>query len=719
MAALAIVAVAAVMLLSGSNPAQADTASLTSNSEGGNLLPQQTDPTPTPPRHASPEPCPGETGNTNTEAARVVDSGHIALFDVYWNPGEGELTNTVCPPTVVHVPEDPGDEEEERPATPARDDRSPSSIDITAEPPTIIHIPSSAKVNLNTDATYTATKYHKVKQADDLENRDGSGTGDGDVWALPACPPGGSPAADGLCISFSAALLKDADWDGDIVFHLDHVHQIDIDEQDPRYVIVHDVTAAGEVATDPLWNSSDASESEVSVEAGGYNRPIWFFTDRGTYEFQVHIQGKPDQTEASKRPDGLDPISKDASVTSDVRDYIVHVGAEANLGVEVAMAAVPSDSNDTTLDPTEDVTVTVTASSAGPDMVPHTKVNVRLPDGLTYSSHTTDTTDTIECPDPDGGPTSTQETYCPGTGVWAVGSLNVTDDQNTATDDDPPTLTITATVDADTRGRDLTVETTISATEPVEITKEVDGVNTAVTYDVPVPDPTPGDDMDTDTITVSISPNAEPMFQIMRSVPENSAAGTSVGDRVAVREPDTGDTLTFDLTGIGAGNFTATSVSGGAQISVADGAHLNYEHNQSYDLVLTVSDGKDTNGNSDSDSDHSIAVQISLEDVAETVTATVGATVSGGIVTWTFTVTNPPAEATNAYYRFGLRNTATEELTAGVQSRSSLVASLTHNDNFPYVSGAYRVEGSIQYDADGATHYVHADVSGDQIITIP
>ena len=102
-AALAIVAVAAVMLLSGGAPAQATTATLTPvlNEDGAAERPQLTTPTPTPtptPRtHATPEPCPGEAGNTNTEAARVVDSGHIALFDVYWNPVELEADQHVLP----------------------------------------------------------------------------------------------------------------------------------------------------------------------------------------------------------------------------------------------------------------------------------------------------------------------------------------------------------------------------------------------------------------------------------------------------------------------------------------------------------------------------------------------------------------------------------------------------------------------------------------------
>ena len=210
------------------------------------------------------------------------------------------------------------------------------------------------------------------------------------------------------------------------------------------------------------------------------------------------------------------------------------------------------------------------------------------------------------------------------------------------------------------------------------------------------------------------------MFQVTRSVPENSPATTVVGDPVAVKEPDTGDTLTFGLTGDGAGNFAASAdANGNAQITVAEGAHLNYEHKRSYDLVLTVSDGKDASGNADPAVDHTIGVQVSLEDVDETVAATVQVTKHDGFITWTFTVANPPADATHAFYRISLTNTRTELITGGGWSRDSLSASFTHNDSFPYAPATYRVGGIVQYVADGATHYVHADIIGDQTITFP
>ncbi len=219
------------------------TTALPTSGGSDSLLPQPQSKTPTP-RHAAPKPCPGEKGNTNDVAVSLVDSVHVALFDVYWNPVEKELTNTSCPPTVTHVPEQKG-----RGGHTARDDRFPSSIDIDK---TIIPIPNSAKVTLN-ETDYPKTKYGDLWIADAKEDRDTDdngtpdGVGDGIVWALPACPPEGTPASNDLCITFSAALLNPLDWtdlnekDGFVVeYLLDHVHQTDIDRQDPRYTLAYE-----------------------------------------------------------------------------------------------------------------------------------------------------------------------------------------------------------------------------------------------------------------------------------------------------------------------------------------------------------------------------------------------------------------------------------------------------------------------------------------------
>ena len=150
------------------------------------------------------------------------------------------------------------------------------------------------------------------------------------MWALQACPPNGTPPAGGLCISYSAALLDPAYWVGNIEYLVGHVHQVDIDKQDPRYVLVYDVPDGEGGRAVLRWDSSDGRVDEVEVAPGGYDRPMWFFTSRGAYEFQVHIRGNPNTTRD-------DPRSKDESVTSDVREYILHVGAESDLGVEATV----------------------------------------------------------------------------------------------------------------------------------------------------------------------------------------------------------------------------------------------------------------------------------------------------------------------------------------------------------------------------------------------
>ena len=130
--------------------------------------------------------------------------------------------------------------------------------------------------------------------------------------------------------------------------------------------------------------------------------------------------------------------------------------------------------------------------------------------------------------------------------------------------------------------------------------------------------------------------NHEPLFNVTRSVEENSAAGTNVGAPILVKDLDA-DTLCFALAGLGAhenftihgstdeedaekcGTLTAVNRSGddpmSAQIQVKEGANLDYESIDFYDIKLLVSDGQDHEGNVDlSTIDDSILVSISLTD---------------------------------------------------------------------------------------------------------
>lgn len=527
-AVLAIGAMVAVALMAGGTPAQATTASLTPDANEGGSAPQQTDPTPTP-RHKAPEACPEEDGNTNT-LETVVSSGHIALFDVYWNTEEEELTNNPCPPTVEHVPAS-GPTETNPAGTEASDDRTASNINIEQ---TIIHIPDSAKVDLSaTDTPYPQGRYQRLWEADDLENPDGDG--DRMVWVVPACPPDGSPGTDELCIAFSAALLNPEDWrdpdgnptdNGNVQYHLDHVHQTDTDRQDPRYVLTYPAQQAGSTDTVvAIWDSSDAEDNTIEVEPGKYARPVWFFTSPASFEFQVHVTGHP----KVQRDDGVTPVSEDESVSGDVREYLFHVGHMANLSVGVT--AANADSTDSTYDPGDKVTITVTANNSGPDTAASTKVDVTLPEGLTYVAP--DTANDYESYD-----------EATRTVTWSVGDLGVTDGSDGyLTDADAQTLTIMAMVGSDAGCAELPITAEIYATETIQSTEVVEL------------DPRTANNAATATITPVEDPNANLNFFIGRSVAENAPHDTHVGSQIFVNVPDNVGDREYSLIGEGAEKF--------------------------------------------------------------------------------------------------------------------------------------------------------------------
>ena len=96
------------------------------------------------------------------------------------------------------------------------------------------------------------------------------------------------------------------------------------------------------------------------------------------------------------------------------------------------------------------------------------------------------------------------------------------------------------------------------------------------------------------------------------SVDENTASGEAIGDPITANDPD-GDALTYTLTGTDAASFSIDSSTG--QISTRD--PLDHETMDTYHLAVSVRDGKDIDGNSDTVEDDSIGVTINVDDVAE------------------------------------------------------------------------------------------------------
>ena len=608
-AALAIVAVAAVMLLAGGNPAQADTAT---HSVGDSPLPPQQQAQPTP------EACNGNPDD-------VVSTGHYAYFDAYWDTADKNLVSNPCPPSVSVTTHQEYDDFDNPVGDPVRTvSRSTSPINIGS---TILHVPGAADLTLRAndvakaaewpflypdrveddEGTITSAGTPLGRLADPTPDDSTSGDEEWQVWTLPECPHDAAedPGSVDLCLGFSAALLNPADWEGDIRFEFEAIREPGIDPQNRGAVFLfEDDESGGNAPPTVIWDTFRVNTNQLEVTPGSYAHGNWAFTRPGTYVLSVQVKGRLDKQGSIGR------TTRSETVTSLVRYYTFHVGLLADLSV-----TVPRVSN-ATPDTGGTVTFDLRATNAGPDVANNTEVEITLPDGLTY-----DAAD------------ATAGTYDSATGVWSVGDLASGAHQD---------LGLRVNVTDDTHGVPQTLTARVYATEQIgsQVVRELD--------------PRIEDNTANSTVTPTDRPNVNPKFFVERSIAEDAASGTLVGQPVRVKEPDVGNTLTFNLTGDGAADFTVSAVNGDAQIAVGPFS-LDYESIASYDLTLEVSDGLDANGNADPSVDDTLPVTINVTDVEnEGVTATLRASPTtldaGGFTTFTLTVAGlPEGEQPRAY----------------------------------------------------------------------
>ena len=117
---------------------------------------------------------------------------------------------------------------------------------------------------------------------------------------------------------------------------------------------------------------------------------------------------------------------------------------------------------------------------------------------------------------------------------------------------------------------------TVTATDP-------SGASASIVVNITVTDAD-------DAATVILLTGNAPAFaaeEMTRSVAENTAAGTAIGDPVAATDED-GDALTYTLWGDDAGSFGIDSATGQLMTSAA----LDYETKMSYTVTVTASSGK-------------------------------------------------------------------------------------------------------------------------------
>ena len=183
----------------------------------------------------------------------------------------------------------------------------------------------------------------------------------------------------------------------------------------------------------------------------------------------------------------------------------------------------------------------------------------------------------------------------------------------------------------------------------------------------------------TDTIGVAISvtdENDDPIFiegdSTTRSVPENTLTGVNIGSAVSATDED-GDTLTYSLSGVGATSFGIVGSTGQLQTR----APLDYEEQDAYSVVVTVSDG---NGGTDT-----IGVAITLTDKDE---STVPVVVEGTIVPEVEeTVDKTPQTHAPVFTGSSTTRSVAENTPSGVNIGTPVSATDADNDSLTYTLG--------------------------------
>ena len=217
----------------------------------------------------------------------------------------------------------------------------------------------------------------------------------------------------------------------------------------------------------------------------------------------------------------------------------------------------------------------------------------------------------------------------------------------------------------------------------------------------------------TTTVTVVDDeiPNSRPAFALStldRSIPEDSPVGTPLGGPIAATDPE-GDSLTYSLSGEGSDLF---NVNNQGQISLS--VTLNYEATPSYSLTLSVRDSKDDVGNPDSDTDDSVTVNVTVDDVDEPPGAPTDLSVSTNDdnattaldVSWTAPDTTgiPPITGYDVQYRVqGDTNWTAHDFLSNGTTTKTTISGLDSNTTYQVQVRAKNEEGEGQWATGSGT----------------
>ncbi len=180
-----------------------------------------------------------------------------------------------------------------------------------------------------------------------------------------------------------------------------------------------------------------------------------------------------------------------------------------------------------------------------------------------------------------------------------------------ATDEDEPANTLTYTLS----GTDAASFDVVSTSGQIQTKADLD-FETKLSYSVTLSVSDGNQGTDSIAVTINVTDvtevaNEPPEFSdgatATRSIPENTASGSNVGAAFTATDPDSGDTVSYSLSGTDAASFSVNSSTG--QLTTA--TTFDFETKTSYTVIITASDGKPNNGKD------TITVTINITDVTE------------------------------------------------------------------------------------------------------
>ena len=296
----------------------------------------------TPAPAVSPPLCGPEQDNFPENPLAVVNKGHYAMFDAYWQPAglgdeveTGTLNNNLCPPAAQHrdVTTSEGTEEVT--------DLSKTDIDLRT---TIIQVGDQYLEDVvATDAEAGTTKlslekYRKVREALGLGENDPVPPGTQVHWLRLEDTARNLPPSD-LVMGFSTGQLSDDYWenpktddDGNHLpafgYELESVRVVGPNPSDLPHVLTY---WEPDLGSGLVWDSSDVDTNAMPLGAGEYEHLEWVFTKPGTYVLEVHLKGHVRQNKPANWIDAdrgtwkkLDAVDK--TVTSVPHRYVFQVG---------------------------------------------------------------------------------------------------------------------------------------------------------------------------------------------------------------------------------------------------------------------------------------------------------------------------------------------------------------------------------------------------------